>query len=227
MTVTQFLDQIIGRVDNVAAIDAENTDRRQRHLEYLIEASSDIYFERHWPWRRGSTSFTLAAGVLFQDMPADFGHIGPQQGVFDADTGCLLDFAEEVDILSMRTPDGNGGGTLTHYGIFGTAVTDFEKRMQFNANAGGITVDVFYTKVPLTLDDTANADNLKAIVPAEYHQTVLIPAVRALARHSVGDGRYQDYIDQKARGVGLMVKNERLGQDTPRRNPSFFGAYRR
>jgi hypothetical protein len=227
VNVTQFIDQIINRVDNVSSVDSEHADRRTRHLEYLIEASTDIWLERNWPWRRGSTSFTLAAGVLFKDMPTDFGHIGPHQGVFDHDTGCLLDFATEAEILAMRELGGNGGGCLTHYGIFGTATTDFEKRMQFNANAGGITVDVYYQKTPPVLDESAGLDNLKAIVPAQYHQTVLIPAVRALARHSVGDGRYQDYLDQKAKGVVLMVKNERLGQDTPRRVPSFFGTYGR
>jgi hypothetical protein len=227
VNVTAFIDQMINRVDNVASVDAENANRRQRHLEYLIEASSDIWFERHWPWKHASTSFTLAAGVLFKDLPTDFGHIGPQQGVFDNTTGCLLDFAEEAEILAMRDLTGTGSGTLTHYGIFGTATTDFEKRMQFNANGGGITVDVYYTKAPPTLDESAGVDNLKAIVPAEYHQSVLIPSVRALARHSVGDGRYQDYLDQKARGLALMIKNERLGQETPRRVPSFFGTYGR
>lgn len=227
MNVTQIIDQMINRVDNVGSADAEHSDRRTRWLEYLIEAANSIWFERNWPWRRGSTSFTLATGVLFKDLPTDFGQIGPHQGVFDNSTGKLLDFASEAEILAMRELGGTGSGTLTHYGIFGTATTDFEKRMQFNANAGGITVDVYYQKAPPTLDESAGLENLKAILPAQYHQPVLVPAVRALGRHSVGDGRYQDYLDQRAKGIALMVKNERLGQDTPRRLPSFFGFYGR
>jgi hypothetical protein len=227
VTVTELLDQIVGRVDNVAAIDAENTDRRQRHLEYLIEVASDIYFERDWPWRRQSVTLTLSSGVLYSDLPADFDSIGPQQGVFDHATGEPLDFATEAEIIAMRSLAGDGSGCLTHYGIFGTATTDFEKRIQFNANSGGIVVDVYYQKIMATLDDSTGTANLAAVVPSKYHQNVVIPGVRALARHSVGDGRYQDYLDQKARGVALMVKNEKLGREMPRRMPSFFGAFGR
>lgn len=223
MNVTQIIDQIIGRTDNVSTIDGDYARRRQRHLEYLIEEANYLYTAREWKWRRTSTTVTISSGTGFADLPTDFQSIGRQSLVTNTANGKVLRWASEDELRAEKDIPGHTTGDPDVYSIYDQS-TDFEYRIQTVTVSQNVTLLVPYNKALPVLDEDASSglNNIKCI-PEHYHQTVLIPALRSLADFSTGKNDWQAHERQRERGLRLMIRQERLPQDTMGQFPSFFG----
>ena len=221
MNVTEILDQITGRTDNVGLSDSDYTNRRTRLLEYTVEEGVLIWLARDWVWRRTSTTLTIPVSQGFANLPTDFGSIGRRALLTNTVTGRQIPFAPEDELRRVKDQPGVTTSDPDAYSIYGQG-TDFEYRLQVVTNTIQLTYTLPYNKSFPTLDETTNINASKQI-PEQYHQTVWIPAIRSLASFAKGDQSWQEHQKQRDKGIALMMRQERLPQDTLGQFPSFFG----
>lgn len=229
MTVVTIIDQVLKEILNISATDADNTATRAKALNALIEVAGYVFNYRDWRFRWGFANVTVAAGEWQALLPADFLRIGDDGGVFLLSTGCQLDAVSEQEILAIQAAPGATDVYPDVYCVLGldTAGMTPTYRWFINIppNAAAVALQVNYHTTLGTLDESTNANNI-LLIPAVWHQQVLIPGLRAFFRQNVGDGRYQDFRQDGAFRDALkqMVKWERHGDDTTRSMPSFFGS---
>ena len=221
MDVTTFLDQIIGRTDNVGLTDVDYATRRTRHLEYMVEEGTYLYTARQWPWRRVSTTLTVPINQGYVNLPSDFGSIGRRALVTNTVTGTQLKYVNENELREEKDSPNVTTSEPTVYSIYGQG-TDYEYRFQIVTNSIQLTFMFPYNKKFPTLDESTNL-NASKVIPEQYHQSVWIPAVRSLASFSKGDQSWEAHIAQREKGLKHMIREERLPQDTLGQFPSFFG----
>lgn len=226
MTVTTIIDQGVGHIDNVPATDADITDRRNRWVEWVVAVFTYVYMARGWSFRLRRATLTATAGIA--TLPSDFGDVPPEGGVFLAATGDRLAYDEPQNIMDAQEAVGGSTTTTpTTYGIFDFNTSDFQPKLQLPTTAT-VNLVLRYGLAPPTLDDSTNTANLK-LIPEKWHQSVLLPGLRALARRSLGDGAVApDFtLDPGFQaGFAQMIRAERpASRDTTRKLPSFFGGF--
>lgn len=223
MTITQMVDQVLSDVMNISASDADNTATRLRVVRGVNEVGGYVFGFRDWPFRRATSSVTVSAGVGYASLPATFLRVGTYGGVFLVSTGAQLEPVTEQELLGIRAMPGSSTDAPAVYSIFGIDGTTFLKRIQIPTNVGAVVLSVSHETQLGTLDEATGDIE---VIPAEWHQTVLMPGLRAMFRQQVGDGRYQDFREDPAFRLSLneMVKQERHGDEATRCLPSFFGA---
>lgn len=227
LTGEQAIDQIIQGVYRLPLLDADNADRRARVLEWLQEIAERYWYARPWAWRRGvSDPFTLVAGVL--EVPSDFQAVGETRrgGVWVKSTGYRLEPVPEETMRDLlNRPGGINSSDPTAYSIYGLGASDGLLNLVCNTSANTPLI-LAYEKAPPTIADSASDTGLVQI-PGAYHQSAVMPALRAYARQRNGDDVDPELFIQ--RGIALMAKAERPDADTPKQAPSFFdgcGGYR-
>jgi len=229
-TVSEAIDEMVDFVDNTGTSQTDQAERRRRHLQNLKRGVRDIRYYRDWDFIRSYSSVAVAAAAGFGYLPTDFLAIGKYGGVYDlGNNGCALDWVPESIILELRVRAVDPG-QLAIYSIFGLQVptppgTGAPQRMiQIPPNTSAVSLGVAYnTKAP-TLDETVtNNAKLVLAVPEEYHDTVLLPHIKAMARESLGDARWQNAVAEYERGLKSMLRTCRRSQGTIGRLPSFFG----
>ena len=228
-TVTQAIDEIVDFTDNTGTSQTDQSERRRRHLQMLKDRVDYIRYYRDWDFIRSYTSVAIAAAAGFGYLPTDFLAIGKYGGVYDLlSSGRALDWVPESVILEARVSS-TSPSSLAVYSIFGLAIPTPpgtgapQRQIQIPPNATAASLGVAYnTKAP-TLDESTNNANLVLAVPEEYHQTVLIPAIRAKARESLGDARWRNAEGDFKEGLKVMLRTCRRSQGTMQRLPSFFG----
>ena len=82
MNVTETIDQILARDDNVAESAAHNAQRRQRILELLREVHAEIWWTKDWYFKRREASVTIPVGDGTAALPWNFNSIGWYGGVY-------------------------------------------------------------------------------------------------------------------------------------------------
>lgn len=217
MTVTSFVDRILAYYENVGAADGNNTDRRQRILNWLQGVVETVWYARPWPWKRTSANVTMTNGT--GDLPADFGDFGKFGGVYLPSTGQRLDLVDEQTIRDQRERPGAGAtDTPKEVSVFGIDAS-FLQQLQTVSFSG--TLKVVYERVPPTLDEAANVAQLQQI-PVQFHQSALIPAVAELAKQSKGDATAQPDVALQ-RAIAIIARGQRPGTDGINQLPSVFG----
>lgn len=222
MTAAQFRAQILGHVDNVSPTDAAYADRESRVDEWAVETSSDLWYRRPWSWRRSTDDATVdinAAG----NLPDDFGAIGHMGGVYLASGGDRLTWVSEQEIMEMRQQPEGATSTPEVYSIFGQDVNlgVSHLRIQLPPVSGTLNLVIDYEVIP--------PSTLATVLeqwPAQYHQPVLIPFVRARALDSKGDARAQTWFSMAEKAYRNMAIEERRGKENSRVMRSFFGSSR-
>lgn len=229
-TVSEAIDEIADFVDNTGTSQADQTERRRRHLKTLIERVRYIRSVRDWDFVRSYSTVAIAAAAGFGYLPTDFLAIGKFGGVYDlGNSGKVLDWVPESMILEARVSQASPS-VLACYSIFGLAIPTPpgtgapQRQIQIPPNASAVSLGVAYNTKPVTLDETlANNSKLVLAIPEEYHDTVLIPAIKAKARESLGDARWRNAEDDFKMGLKNMLRTCRRGQGTISQLPSFFG----
>lgn len=227
MTVTEVIDQVIERSDNIKGTPADYSDRRLRLLDYLREVVDEIWWLRDWPWRMKSGTVTVPAGAGAVVVPADFNDWGHEGGIYGAD-GQPLDPVSEREILDLREA-GHRSDTPDRYSIFdedstGMAPT-YRKMLQFPMNDAAVTLKLWYQATPPALDESSNNNNLR-FIPVQYHRNTIVPGVRFKSQQSKSDARSaQSKVEYEAAKAAMLTAEAR-DRNRIRQLPSFFG-YRR
>lgn len=220
MDVDVFIDQIVGHVDNLSTTDGDIADLRAEILENLIEVVSYVQGRRPLEARRTTATITTASGV--GELGAGFEQFGVGGGVWLSSNGQPLDYVEPNVIIQQRL-QGRLTDAPTEYSMFGINTSDFVHQIQ--VASGTVSLFVSYIQGLPTLDETTNTAQLN-VIPARWHQSVLIPGVRAMRQFDKGDGRAAPHFSEdpgfKA-GLKQMLIAERGGHETERRLPSFWG----
>lgn len=226
MNVTEIIDQVMGRDDNISEADADNLTRRQRLLEYLREVEAEIWWRRDWTWKKKRGTVTVPAGQGYVALPADFASIGQYGGVFHPASGSgdgrKLEQVPESVIMEARE-SGQPGDVPQYFALFGQDPTTYLQYIQIPVNAGAVDLVLWYQPNPPTIDEAANVNAVKAI-PEKYHQLVVIPGLRSKARESKGDAMWQHAMAEYQNGLKFMQEEEnRFQGEQNRQLPSFFG----
>jgi len=226
VNVTEIIDQVLARDDNIVATDADNSTRRTRLLEYLREVEAEVWWRRDWTWKKKRATVTIPAGQGYVTLPADFSSMGLYGGVYlprgggGAD-GTKLEMVPESVITDLR--ESNSSNSLpSEYALFGQDPTTFLQYIQIATNSGAVTLAIWYQPNPPDIDEAANVNAIKAI-PEKYHQLVVVPGLRAKAREAKGDAMWQKAVADYEKGFVWMQSEENRFQGEYRQLPSFFG----
>jgi len=228
MTVSEFIDEIVGYSDNVNPAGADYADRRQRILYWLIREASQVYYHREWPWRLkpSDPDVVIPADQGWGPLPADYLSLGKLGHVYNmSQNGAPVEPATEseiTDLLAMNSQVVNSA----IYAIYGTddSVDPPHRKIWMTLSPSDITLRLSYHPKMPTLDESANNANLNDACPIEYQETVLIPGVAARAKRSKSDARWKDDLAERMDGLKNMVKNCRRFQGGQQQMPSFFGS---
>ena len=215
MTTGGLISTVINYTDNVSATDADNGDRRARILQLTQETFEDVWNYREWPWRfRGPTTLAITAGSA--DLPADFADFGQNGGVFDVASG--RKFSElPIQMFQERILTGANNNVDDEFAVFNQATTDGDKKIYVPTAV--TSIKIFYLATASTLVDATDATNNLFLIPARWHQTVILPGVVARVRTNKGDGR--DWMTRYLTGLGSMVAGERSKKTTVQRVPYY------
>lgn len=224
MTVSEAIDQVLRRTDNVTEGEGDYDERRQRHLEYLRETFQEIWWLNDHQFRRTSASVVMPTGAGTIEVPSR--SLGTYGGIYlnrvAHGVGRQLEEVPEQVIFDLRAS--NYSTTEPDCFAFSgfTGAPTYLPRIITALNSGPVTFDVYYLLDPPTLDEGTNNESLK-LLPEKYHQTVLIPGMRAKARESTSDNRWQTSLQEFEKAKVWFLREERRFQGTFRQLPSFFG----
>jgi hypothetical protein len=165
VNVTQIIDQVLARDDNVAESAAHNAQRRQRILEYLREVHAEIWWARDWPFKRRSADLTVPAGPGTASLPWNFASIGWFGGVYfpvaGTGDGRRLEAVPESVILDLRA--GNWRNSTPHiYAIFGQDAANISQ-LQVEPTGGSYQLTVYYQPNPAFIDEVVGLFSLTDI----------------------------------------------------------------
>jgi len=226
VNVTEIIDQVLARDDNISPTDADNAVRRQRLLEYLREVEAEVWWRRDWTWKKTRGTVTIPAGQGYGTLPADFASLGMYGGVYlprsgGTGDGSRLELKPESVITDLRE-SGYSGSQPSVFALFGQDPTTYLQYLQIPNNSGEVTLAIWYQPNPPTIDEAANVNAIKRI-PEKYHQLVLVPGLRSKARESKGDATWQTAVANYEKGFIWMQTEENRFQGEYRQLPSFFG----
>lgn len=220
MNVTQAIDQVLQRTENVGVPTADYVQRRLRLLEYLHEVRDELWWLRDWVWKRRESSVTVPAGAAKVVLPTDFGSIGVFGGCYLPD-GTKLRLVPEYEI-----DDGRTGGERTDtpgiWALYDMDTATGRQYLQIPQNDGAVELLLKYNARPPDLDEGSNVNNLR-LIPEDFHQLVVIPGLRMKARESTGDARWKNSAAEYEKGKRFMLSEDSRHQGQPRHLPSFFG----
>lgn len=226
MTVTEFIDEIVGYSDNVNPAGADYADRRQRILFWLKREAAQVYYSREWPWALTETSpdVSIPASQGYGLLPADFLAITKWGHVYDmTQDGLELEPAPEPDVTDLLAMNHKVANSKI-YAIFGIDSSNPPRKKIWRPYSDTAqTLKLFYHPTLPTLDESAGVNNLNRAIPQEFQETVLIPGVAARAKRSKSDARWKDDWAERADGLSKMIKKARRFQGGMQRLPSFFG----
>lgn len=225
MTVSGFIDQAIGRTDNIGATDAENTTRRSRYLEWTVEAVEEIRGEREWTWVQvESSAISVTSANGYASLPSDFQTMGEIGTVVNVANGDVLEWVPPKDIIEARRGVSGSTSAPEEYSIFDQDDTTGYLLIQLPPLAADISVRVLYLAGTPTLDESTNNDKLKVAIPVHYHQSLLMPLVRHKSQISKGDARSTEWLDLYRRALARAIRREfPAGKSGARGLRSFFG----
>jgi len=203
-----LIDAVLNYTDNIGATDADNATRRARMLQYAQEVWDYVwlYADWHWAYRTATGGSVGSDGVMA--VPTGFSRFGGKGGLFNAANGRKCE--EEYDMAMFQHRYlGGYRDNLEKFTRWGQNTTTGAQQFRFYATSGTITS--VYLAVPPTLvdiDDTTT--NNLFFIPAQYHNTVLLPGIVAKTRTSKGDMR--DFDKDFLKGLGLMHAKEVVNQ---------------
>jgi hypothetical protein len=223
VTVAEIISQVLAYTDNTNPSDADNSDRRTRLLFYLREILAEVWYNREWPFSRREVVLTVGAGDAYATAPDDFLALGEYGSILLADpqAGAPLENVPEYQIVQARQT------SLTTespeiFSIFDQDPVTFAPRIQFPNNNAAFDIVVSYLKKAPEIDESANNTAISE-VPEQYHQTVLVPGLRARSTASKGDARWNEHQGIYLTALNWMKAKERRRQGTIWQMPSFFG----
>lgn len=232
MIAKEIITENIVRTENVSASDADNSERRVRHKEWLIETASDFYYSHDHSWSYYNASITVSGGEDLCPVPDDFHSIGQYGGLFLTATHSPLNYVSPQTmrrIQALAVPTANP----TRYSMYGNLVRGVTggqavlECIQTELAAGDVLFTLHYRgALPTITDADFDSSDIDALqyIPERYHQWVLMPGMRALALASVGDSKgnplQTDTAYQAAKKLAIAA--DMKGKEQGFQFPSFF-----
>lgn len=218
MTTSALIDLLLNYTDNTSSADADNSTRRTRLLQYIQETVDEIWGAREWEFKRRSTTVSVTANSA--DMPSDFGEFGVQGGVWGSDG----QWWEEVNpqVLDDMRQAGNTADRV--FAIYGQNTTSGVKKIQTLTQGSALTLTVVYFATPPTLVDATDSTNNLFLIPAQYHNSVVLTGARAKTELSLGDSR-SEFDQAYRRGLAQMINQERSRKQAVVRIPMATGMW--
>lgn len=208
MTAAALLDLVLSYTDNISATDADNAVRRTRVLQALQEIYEEVWNFREWRFKLTSGTVTVLNNTSSIAMPSDFLDMGSEGAVYSA-AGIKMVEQPAQRLLEWRQLGIGTGSPVDTFAIFNFDATSGLPLFQLpNTVSGNTAFTVWYNRVAPTLADSVTAATSKLhFIPAQYHNTVLLPGVVAKIRKQKGDTR--DWAGQYAAGLTSMALRER------------------
>jgi len=156
VNVTQIIDQVLARDDNVAQSAAHNAQRRLRILELLREIQAEIWWARDWYFKKRQATVTVPAGPGTASLPPDFASIGNYGGVYyttgSGGDGRRLEYVPESVITDIRAGGGTGGNRAYVYALFGQDAA-YISQLQVPPASGDYDLTLHYQPNPSYIDE--------------------------------------------------------------------------
>lgn len=208
MTSSALLDLILSYTDNISATDADNATRRLRVLQALQEIYEEVWNFREWRFKLTSGTITVLATTSSIAFPSDFLDMGSEGAVY-SNTGIKMVEKPAQELLEWRQLGIGTGSPVDTYAIFNFDATSGLPLFQIpNTVTSNTAFTVWYNRTAPTLaDSTTPATSKLHFIPAQYHNTVLLPGVVAKIRKQKGDTR--DWAAQYSQGLAYMTLRER------------------
>lgn len=202
MNVSEFLDKAAA-FDGIQVGDSQYDRRRQTYLDWLQEISDRFQLLRPFSWRLKPATLTLAGGVDFTELPADFSEVGATGSVRDLNRqGRRLTERSPIIIQSLKTAPPRS--LHEEFSIFAkeTAEAGDPGRLYFQiaANGSAQSFGMWYLPEPATLTDVATHLSGLDRIPAKFHFSVLLPLMRAKINEA-NDGLREKYEREANQGI--------------------------
>lgn len=226
MLTPDLIDKIEAYTDNVDPTDLDYADRRARILQLAQEVVDDVWHFRDFSLKQRTTTMTVTSGQSSCNLPADLGDTGDLGGVFL--NGILMEEVYPIQLIQLKEglSGANGYNADYVYAIFSEGTTTpYLRKLQTTTRGSNTTYNIYYSATPPTLSDTTDdpAGESLSLIPAQYHNTVLIPGVMAKVNRGKGDTR--DFLSSYQRGLSLMVLRERPRKGMVQRLPPVIRAW--
>lgn len=155
MNVTEIINQVLARDDNVAASAAHNVQRRQRILELLREVHAETWWLRDWPFKRRQAIVTIEAPDGTGSMPWDFASLGNYGGVYfptaSGGDGRRLEYVPEQVIMDLRVGSWADSAPSV-FSLFGQDEANITQ-IQCPQTGGEYDLRVYYQPNPAYIDE--------------------------------------------------------------------------
>lgn len=206
------IDQVLGEADGTDPNDPANDGRRGDLLNQLNLMNSYIHNYREWPWTFDEATLTIASGSNFVGVPTNFMHMGRNGALYDSANKRRWTEISIHQFVRMRfemDPDPNSRCFV---------IKDLLVQIPWTSTSDIVFAMVYRVRPEILVDD-----GTEMLLPDQYAQTVLIPALYARAQMTKDDARPDWKADLKD-GISQMCALENPRQTGVQRQ---LGAYRR
>lgn len=166
MNVTEIIDQVVGRDDNISETDADNDTRRERLLEYLREVVSEVWWRRDWSFKKTRDTVTVPQGQGYVAVPDDFAGFGVYGGVYlpsgAQGDGRKLEWVPESVITDLRE-SGYSTGLPEVYALYGQDPLSLLQYIQIPTNPAALTLVLWYQANQPYIDEVGSLTGLTDI----------------------------------------------------------------
>jgi hypothetical protein len=83
MNTGELITRVLNLTENIDAQDADYKPRRRRVLGWVQDIYDEVWEASEWAWKRSRTTISVSAGEYSANLPADFGNIPAEGGVFE------------------------------------------------------------------------------------------------------------------------------------------------
>lgn len=155
MQVSELIDRVLDFYVRIDPNDADNLNNRKHALNHIQQRFDEVWYTREWSWKLDSDTVSVSAGVNTGVVPADFGTVGTDGGLYY--NNARLTELPVRRVWDMYRTNYNGG--VYFWSLGGVDTTTGRKLIVLNAN-GPATLTLYFQRRPPLLFDKPAAPTL-------------------------------------------------------------------
>jgi hypothetical protein len=230
MTASEFIDQVLAEIDQVAPSDADYSTLRSERLNDLREVAGDFWDSHDFSWQYIFENLTIASGDTSCVLPERFQNFGDYGQVFLTATGEPMEYVSPRSMQATQQDPAASTSSPCEYSLYGFSVPESEtagrEMIQVPRASGDVVLTIYYKQTLSEYSDNnpSEPDGLSDI-PIRHQRQVLWAGVRAKAKHSVGDARYSEFRSDPAYVAAkkAAIQADKKGKEQVYQLPSVFG----
>lgn len=192
MNVTEIIDQVLGRDDNISETAADNDTRRERLLEYLREVVAEVWWRRDWTFKKTRDTVTVPQGQGFVAVPADFAGFGVYGGVYlpsgAQGDGRKLEWVPESVISDLRE-SGYNTSLPEVYALYGQDPLSLLQYIQIPTNGTARSLILWYQANQPYIDEVGQVTASDIAMTSVSQNTGILTTVATDLTTLFGDSR--------------------------------------